>query len=109
MPDYINPQTGNGEVWSVKPEGYMTREEWNAAHPYVPEPISEDQLWCMLRVARDMKLAATDYLMMTDYPLSDHEKGVVATYRQALRDLPAQVGAPWDGGGNLTPWPVKNF
>ena len=29
------------------------------------------------------------------------------TYIQELRDLPAQPGAPWDGGGDATPWPVK--
>ncbi|MDY0204729.1 MAG: phage tail assembly chaperone [Desulfovibrio desulfuricans] len=29
----------------------------------------------------------------------------IKAYRQFLRDLPAQEGAPWDGGGELTPWP----
>lgn len=28
-------------------------------------------------------------------------------YKQALRDIPAQQGAPWDGGGPETPWPVR--
>ena len=42
---------------------------------------------------------------MPDYPLDDTLKGAVQAYRQALRDLPAQSGAPWDGGGEATPWP----
>ena len=58
-----------------------------------------------LRAERDRRLSATDYLLMPDYPLNDTLKGAVQLYRQALRDLPAQEGAPWDGGGEATPWP----
>ena len=58
-----------------------------------------------LRAERDRRLTATDYLLMQDYPLNDTLKGAVQLYRQALRDLPAQEGAPWDGGGEATPWP----
>ena len=28
-------------------------------------------------------------------------------YRQELRNLPSKEGFPWDGGGELTPWPIK--
>ena len=28
-------------------------------------------------------------------------------YRQKLRDLPKEDGAPWDGGGEETPWPIN--
>lgn len=58
-----------------------------------------------LRAERDKRIAATDYLLMTDYPISGEDKAAVQTYRQALRDLPAQEGAPWDGGEGETPWP----
>lgn len=64
---------------------------------------SEEQYFVRLRVARDRKLAATDYLMAVDYPLSDEDKAKVMEYRQALRDLPAQEGAPWKGTN--IPWP----
>ena len=43
---------------------------------------------------------------MQDYPLDNTLKEAVQLYRQALRDLPSQEGAPWDGGGEETPWPV---
>lgn len=59
-----------------------------------------------LRAERDRRVAATDYLIMSDYPLNDNGKAVVSAYRQALRDLPAQDGAPWDGGAEKTPWPI---
>lgn len=58
-----------------------------------------------LRAERARRLAATDYLLMPDYPLNDISKEAVQMYRQALRDLPSQDGAPWDGGGEETPWP----
>ena len=58
-----------------------------------------------LRTERDARLAATDKYLLADYPISTEELGNIRTYRQALRDLPAQPGAPWDGGGGLTPWP----
>ena len=70
-----------------------------------PEPPSSASLFASLRAERDRRLAATDYLLMPDYPLDDTLKGAVQAYRQALRDLPSQEGAPWDGGGEATPWP----
>ena len=66
---------------------------------------SEEARFERLRTERDRRIAATDYLLMTDYPISEEDKATVQTYRQALRDLPAQEGAPWDGGEEETPWP----
>lgn len=60
-----------------------------------------------LRAERDRRLSATDYLMTTDYPLTNEQRAAVTAYRTALRGLPAQEGAPWDGGGEETPWPQK--
>lgn len=59
-----------------------------------------------LRAERDRRIAATDYLIMPDYPLNDTYRRMVEYYRQALRDLPTKEGAPWDGGGDATPWPA---
>ena len=66
---------------------------------------SETARFERLRAERDRRLAATDYLLMPEYPLDNTHKEAVRLYRQALRDLPAQSGAPWDGGGEATPWP----
>ena len=66
---------------------------------------SEEARFERLRSERDQRLAATDYLLMPDYPLSDDQRTILQVYRQALRDLPAQSGSPWDGGGEETPWP----
>ena len=72
--------------------------------PEKPAP-TEAELFQQLRAERDRRLTATDYLLMPDYPLSDDQRTILQVYRQALRDLPAQEGAPWDGGGDETPWP----
>lgn len=66
---------------------------------------SEEARFERLRAERDSRLSATDYLLMQDYPLDNTLKEAVRLYRQALRDLPSQEGAPWDGGGEKTPWP----
>lgn len=105
MPVFYSPE-GNPEVWAQKPDGYLTPEEWDAAHPDpAPVPPTEVELFQRLRAERDRRLTATDYLLMQDYPLDSPLKEAVQLYRQALRDLPAQPGAPWDGGGEATPWP----
>ena len=52
-----------------------------------------------VRASRDSKLAECDWTQLSD---SQVDKAVWATYRQALRDLPAQAGFPHD----IT-WPVK--
>ena len=67
---------------------------------------TQDELFARLRSARDTRIAATDYLLTPDYPITEDKRAAVTIYRAALRDLPAQPGAPWDGGGKETPWPV---
>ena len=71
-----------------------------------PAGLSETDIsFLRLRGARDMRIAATDFYLASDYPISPEALTAIKDYRQALRDLPAQPGAPWDGGGELTPWP----
>ena len=54
------------------------------------------------RQKRDRLIAATDYLVTPDYPISDDRLAKVKTYRQALRDIPEQSGFP----RSIT-WPDK--
>jgi len=44
-----------------------------------------------VRALRDIKLSETDWRVLPDVSNSD----VWKTYRQALRDIPAQSGFPW--------------
>ncbi len=94
------------EIW----EKERQRQEAEAAAAdaaRLAEYNSEPARFKRLREARDGRLAATDYLIMPDYPLDEETRIVVAAYRQALRDFPGLDGAPWDGGGEATPWPVN--
>ena len=117
-----DPETGQGSVWREEDaearlaEGLITGEAWQeicaakAAEEraeWLASPDTVAERFELLRGARDAKLAATDYLVAPDYPLTDEERAAVTAWRQALRDLPAQAGAPWDGGGALTPWPAE--
>ena len=69
-------------------------------------PPTADQHFAALRAARDARLAQTDKMLLPDYPITADALEKVKTYRAALRDLPDQPGAPWDGGGEATPWPA---
>ena len=87
------------ETLGALPEGALL------AAPAKPEPTTEE-LFAQLRQKRDEKLLATDFYFMADYPADEEALAKVKEYRQALRDLPEQDGAPWDGGGEATPWPT---
>jgi hypothetical protein len=50
--------------------------------------------WITLRNQRDALLMMSDRRMLWDSPLTDAEKEEWATYRQALRDLPASTTDP---------------
>tara|TARA_R100001198_G_C5236403_1_gene214237 strand:- start:34 stop:351 length:318 start_codon:yes stop_codon:yes gene_type:complete len=57
-----------------------------------------ENAWSNLRTKRTQLLTETDYLALSDATLSEEMR----TYRQALRDLPANTSDP----ANPT-WPVK--
>lgn len=66
----------------------------------IPEPTTEE-VAAQVRAQRDAMIAQTDYLMMSDYPISEEDKTLLETYRQALRDIPEQEGFP-----SNVQWPV---
>ena len=67
----------------------------------IPAPTTEE-LAAQARSQRDALIAATDYLMATDYPLTDEKRQELTVYRQALRDVPGQSGFPAE-----IVWPTK--
>jgi hypothetical protein len=52
-----------------------------------------------VRAERDSKLANSDWTQVLDAPV---DRTAWAAYRQALRDVPAQAGFPWE-----VTWPEK--
>ena len=47
----------------------------------------------LVREERYMRLASTDWIVLPDSAFSDSKKAEWATYRQALRDVPANIDA----------------
>ena len=75
-----------------------------------PETIYTDadlnnQVLKIIRVKRRDKLAESDWTQMPDSPLSDSKKAEWATYRQALRDVPANNSDATDLSDII--WPTK--
>ena len=69
---------------------------------YLTDAEYDTVLAASARQKRDRLIAATDYLVTPDYPISDDRLAKVKTYRQALRDIPEQAGFPRD-----IAWPKK--
>ena len=88
----INMQTGEQIIQDMSPE--MVAEIEDYKNNIAPVEGMRD-----LRRIRNLKLQETDYMLLSDTsPMSDAWK----TYRQALRDLPANTKDP----ANPT-WPTK--
>jgi hypothetical protein len=55
-----------------------------------------------VRADRDKRIAETDWMVIKHLELNENIPGVWEVYRQALRDVPAQAGFPWE-----VTWPEK--
>ena len=93
---YVNGRPHTITDYGPYPDGW-------SAEPPLP---TVDALFARLRTSRDARLTATDKYLLADYPVSADNLALVKAYRAALRTLPEQTGAPWDGGDESTPWPV---
>jgi hypothetical protein len=60
------------------------------------------QVAANVRADRDKRIAETDWMVIKHLELNENIPGVWEVYRQALRDVPAQAGFPWDVN-----WPTK--
>ena len=69
-----------------------------AEHEAAYQATLDAQAAAIVRIQRDDKLKDTDWRAGSDLTLSDEW----ATYRQALRDIPAQAGFP-----NSITWPTE--
>ena len=83
MKTIVNVQTG--EVTTVE----LTAEEIAEREAYARDVLPGRQLE-QLRAKRNQLLAETDYLALADSTLTDEMR----SYRQALRDLPANTVDP---------------
>lgn len=85
----------NGLTITYPPDAVRPTDEAIAAEK---TRLAEVRNWKELRGTRDKLLAETDYLALADATLTDDMR----TYRQALRDLPANTSDPAN-----PVWPTK--
>ena len=68
-------------------------------NPTFPDATNEHK-WEQIKLWRNAELIRTDWTQLTDAPVN---KEAWATYRQALRDLPAQGGKAEDAEFPIAP------
>ena len=92
----------SGKSWKLtSPDDYSALEWYDASEKPTEEKLRSEistlenaEPMRRLRIQRDALLKETDWMASSDYTISDAWK----TYRQALRDLPANnKNASWDG------------
>ena len=87
----VNMQTGSQQLVEMSDTEIAQRAQEYAAIPV-------ESYWQTLRAQRNNLLSQTDYLANSDVTMSDEMR----TYRQALRDLPANTTDPAN-----PVWPTK--
>jgi hypothetical protein len=74
------------------PDNMITEEEYN-------EAIAEFEVfdgWVKVRKQRNQLLKDSDYIMVSDAPITTEKKEEWTTYRQSLRDIPQTFSNPDD-------------
>lgn len=70
---------------------------WTYLKSYAPKKTEEqklNELATTIRSKRNLLLAETDYLLMSDYPISEEYLSRIKEYRQELRDITKQENFP---------------
>ena len=85
------------EVAATQDDQGVWRQTWGEID------LSEDEIAAvdldqgkLIRKERNSLLQECDWTQFNDSPLSEADKELWATYRDSLRDVPAQAGFPWD-------------
>jgi hypothetical protein len=74
----------SGPEYAIDDANNKTIQSWTKT------PVSNEKAWQIIRNQRDNKLYSTDWVLLTDSPLTQAEKQSYTIYRQALRDVTNQ-------------------
>jgi len=104
--DAVQNLCGEGSFYLEGDDVYENILRWNNVDPIPTSAEVEAEVqrltvelnWSSLRQQRNRLIAETDYLALSDATLTDE----MSTYRQALRDLPANTTDPAN-----PVWPTK--
>ena len=97
-PNAIGEQEGYG-VWDAN--GNLLEIDESLVNAAAAE-LAAESAWEALRAKRDQLLAATDWEIVKHKELGTTIPAALKTYRQQLRDLPANTSDPANPS-----WPVK--
>ena len=96
--------------WDVVARSWQSRSapptpyyNWTVDKKWV---LDSDRIGVDLRIARNQLLSESDWTQMPDSQLSDSKKAEWVTYRQALRDVPANANAELASLNGFV-WPTK--
>ena len=123
---YTYYKLSNGKIWNIPEASFVSSvpdgAEWaipigedgktadeaglyfclkSFGHP-LGELATDEDIAKEARAKRNALIAETDFMAMPDYPLDEEKKAAILAYRQALRDVPEQVGFP-----RQIDWPTK--
>jgi len=77
----------NGTMWRVRPAPLSKHHTWDKLN--LTWEINTESLFREIRTARNAHLTRCDWTQINDAPLTEEQKAEWSTYRQALRDIPA--------------------
>ncbi len=97
---YWDPLAGSWQARSAPPTKYYN---WTTAKKW---ELDSERVRADLRIERNELLAQCDWTQIPDNQLSDSKKAEWATYRQALRDVPANANAELASLDGFV-WPTK--
>jgi hypothetical protein len=83
-PDYDPLYEISDPTYTIDDANNKTIQSWTKT------PVSNEKAWQIIRNQRDNKLYSTDWVLLTDSPLTQAEKQSYTIYRQALRDVTNQ-------------------
>ena len=99
--DLMNTKYYLGEQWHTREARTTQWQDWvdNAWS------FNSERFWVHVRNERDVKLGQSDWTQIADSPLSGEAKAEWATYREALRDVPANNQSATSTEG--VSWPTE--
>lgn len=96
-------QQRHDELFQGQSNGLRITSDENGYPINAPQiPPSHDEMCLVVRTERDLTLQLSDWVLLSDVPLSPEKKQEWLTYRQELRDVTSQNGFPFS-----VVWPVK--
>ena len=115
--ELTSTQKFGNEVLEVDTENKVVKVSYEIIDKTAEELEAElNELFSRLRIERDTRINSVFWMRERHADELELGKGTsltpeqyiaLLTYIQALRDIPQQEEAPWDGGGEQTPWPIK--